>query len=145
MCFWKIWVEYKCFWKTFHLILMHSIHKILCFEEFLHKIILFFKNLVFSRFLIDWVWFAINWKIPDFSSLASAWIYWYSIDARPIETEKFSIFKYLTNLFFLHHLCLGFTCILLFSVSILQFCSHISYCFHTYHAYTLLNWVLNLI
>ena len=44
MCFWKIWVEYKCFWKTFHLILLHSIHKILCFEEFLHKIALFFKK-----------------------------------------------------------------------------------------------------
>ena len=48
--FLKDLVEYKCFWKTFHLILMHSIHKILCFEEFLHKIILFFKNLVFPDF-----------------------------------------------------------------------------------------------
>ena len=35
-CFWKIWVKFKCFWKTFHLILMHFIHKTLCFEEFLH-------------------------------------------------------------------------------------------------------------
>ena len=49
-CFWKIWVKYKCFWKTLHLILMHSIHKILCFEEFLHKIALFFKILVFPNF-----------------------------------------------------------------------------------------------
>ena len=38
------------FWKTFHLILMHSIHKILCFEEFLHKIALFFKKLFFPDF-----------------------------------------------------------------------------------------------
>ena len=103
--FWKIWVEYKCFWKNFHLIFMHSIHKILCFEEFLHKIALFF------RFLIDRVWFSINWKIPDFSSLASAWLNWYSIDARPIETEKFSFFKYLTGLFFLFMFKIHMHCI----------------------------------
>ena len=48
--FWEIWVQYKCFWKTFHLILMHFIHKILCFEVFLHKIALFFKNLFFLDF-----------------------------------------------------------------------------------------------
>ena len=117
--FLKDLVEYKCFWKTFHLILMHSIYKILCFEKFLHKIALFFKILVFPLFSIDQVWFSINQKILDFSSLASAWLDWYSIDAQPIETKKFSVFKYLTNLFFLHHLCLGFTCIALFSVSIL--------------------------
>ena len=35
-CFWEVWVEFKCFWKTFHLILMHFIHKTMCFEEFLH-------------------------------------------------------------------------------------------------------------
>ena len=48
--FWEIWVQYKCFWKAFHLILMHFVHKILCFEEFLHKIALFFKNLIFPDF-----------------------------------------------------------------------------------------------
>ena len=35
-CFWKIWVKFKGFWKSFHLILRHFIHKTLCFEEFLH-------------------------------------------------------------------------------------------------------------
>ena len=40
----------QVFWKTFHLILMHSIHKIPCFKEFLHKISLFFKNLFFLEF-----------------------------------------------------------------------------------------------
>ena len=30
-------------------------------------------------------------------------------------------------------------------VSILQFCNHVSHCFHTWHAYILLYWVLNLI
>jgi len=29
---------------------MYFIHKILCFEEFLHKIVLFFKNLIFLDF-----------------------------------------------------------------------------------------------
>ena len=38
------------FLKAFHLILMHFIHKILCFEEFLHKIALFFKKLCFLEF-----------------------------------------------------------------------------------------------
>ena len=32
----------QMFLKASHLILMHFIHKILCFEEFLHKIALFF-------------------------------------------------------------------------------------------------------
>ena len=137
------WIQ--VFLKIFHLILMHSIYKILCFEEFPHKIALFLKNFGFSIFSIDRVWFSINQKILDFSSLASAWLDWYTIDAQSIETKKFSVFKYLTNLFFLHHLCLGFTCIALFSISIMQFCSHISHCFQTYHAFTLLNWVLNLI
>ena len=89
------------------------------------------KLLCLSKFLIDRVWFSINRKIPDFSSPASAWLDWYLIGFQPIETKNFLVFKYLTNLFFLRHLCLGFTCIALFYVSILQFCSHISHCFHT--------------
>ena len=48
--FWKIWIQNKCFWIAFHLILMHFIYKILCFEEFLHKIAMFFKNYVFQIF-----------------------------------------------------------------------------------------------
>ena len=106
---------------------------------FLYKIALFFKNLVFSRFLIDWVWFAINWKIPDFSSLASAWIYWYSIDARSIETENFSVCKYLTNLFFffffasfmfrIHMHCIVFCIHLIVLQSYLSLFSHIP-CIH---------------
>ena len=42
-CFWKIWVEFKCFWKTFNLILMHFIHEILYFEEFCIKLLCFSK------------------------------------------------------------------------------------------------------
>ena len=41
------------FWKAFHLIFMHVIHKIQCFEEFLHYFALFFKKLIFSRISID--------------------------------------------------------------------------------------------
>ena len=51
--FLRIWVQYKCFWKAFHLIPMHFIHKILCFEEFLHKIALFFLKIGFSRISIE--------------------------------------------------------------------------------------------
>ena len=38
------------FWKAFHLIFMHVIHKIQCFEEFLHYFALFFKKLIFPEF-----------------------------------------------------------------------------------------------
>ena len=46
---WENWVQNLCFWKTFHLILMHFIHNIQCFEEFLHKTSLFFQNFVFFQ------------------------------------------------------------------------------------------------
>ena len=49
-CFWKLYVEFKCFWKTFHLILMHFILNTMCFEEFLHKNAMFFKKLIFPNF-----------------------------------------------------------------------------------------------
>ena len=54
------WVQNLCFWKTFHLILMHYFHQIQCFEEFLHKIALIFQKFVFSRISIDWTYFSIN-------------------------------------------------------------------------------------
>ena len=38
------------FLKAFHLILMHVIHKIQCFEEFLHYFGLLFKKLIFPKF-----------------------------------------------------------------------------------------------
>ena len=34
--FLKFWIENKCFWKSFKLILMHFIHEIIWFECFLH-------------------------------------------------------------------------------------------------------------
>ena len=44
------WVQNLCFWKTFHLILMHYFHQIQCFEEFLHKIALIFQIFFFLEF-----------------------------------------------------------------------------------------------
>ena len=68
----------------------------------------------------------------------SASLDWYSIDVRPIEIGKFLVFKFLTDQSF-HALHIQIrTCIALFSLSILHFCSHISHCFHTHHAYSLL-------
>ena len=96
----KFWVENKCFWRTFKLILMHFIHEIIWFECFLHKIYAIFQKIQFSRISNDQVWFLINWKFLDFSSLASTWLDWYLIDARPIEIEKFSVSKILTNFFY---------------------------------------------
>ena len=72
--FWEIWVQYKCFWRAFHLIFMHFIHKILCFEEFLHKIAFFSKNCVFQIF--DWSKIRFDRsKIP-------------SIDPKPIKQQS---------------------------------------------------------
>ena len=82
--FWEIWVQYKGFWRAFHLILMHFIHKILCFEEFLHKIAMFFKKCCFPDFqsikLVAWsIESAIKilvWTWPFQSLLNCFWINW---------------------------------------------------------------------
>ena len=47
---WENWVQIRRFWKVFHLILMHVIHKIQCFEKFLHYFALFFKKLILPEF-----------------------------------------------------------------------------------------------
>ena len=106
--------------------------------------LLYFSKIHFSRFLTDRRCFSTDWNCNKIFWLESAWLDWYSIDAQLIETEKILVSKIFTNFFFMHHLCLGFRCIALFSVSILHFCSHIFHHFHTQHAYTLLNLVLNL-
>ena len=46
-----------CFWKVFHLILMHVIHKIQYFKEFLHYFALFFKTLIFPEFRLIKIFF----------------------------------------------------------------------------------------
>ena len=79
-----------------------------------------FQKIQFSRILIDRVWFLINRKFPKFSSLASAWLDWYLIDAQSIKTEIFLVFKYLTKFL---HASFEFTCITFF------FFLYPSYCF----------------
>ena len=50
-----------CFRKAFHLILMHLIHNIQCFEEFFQKpVYFFFQKFCFPRISIDLACFSIN-------------------------------------------------------------------------------------
>ena len=56
------------------------------------------------------------------------------INVSLIETRKFSIFKFLSDQSFHASFVIEFTCIVLFSLSILHFCSHITHYFsHTTH------------
>ena len=97
-CFWKIWVKFKGFWKNFHLTLMHFIHKILCFEEFLHWNALFFKHLIFLDFwsiepvaqLIEIVIKNLVWICLARSLLDWCWIdrMWFSIDQTYFSTDQ---------------------------------------------------------
>ena len=58
------------FLKAFHLILMHVIHKIQYFEEFVHYFALFFKKLIFPEFRpIESVFRPIEIAIKMFVSL----------------------------------------------------------------------------
>ena len=73
----------------------------------------------------------------------------FSIDR--IVTEKFSVSMFLTKIFFMHHLCLGFTCIALFLYPSCSF-AIISLIIFTYNMHTLYyigysiwskNWMIN--
>ena len=88
--FLEIWVQYKCFWKAFHLILMHSIHKIPCFEEFLHKMLCFSKIWFFQIF--DRSILFLNWsKLRLKFWFEFTWFYRFSIVAGSIECKFWSI------------------------------------------------------
>ena len=129
--FWKIWVEFKGFWKTFRLILMHfflikqfalrsfyikmlRFSKIWFFQTFDRLNLFFDQSILRLKFLV-WVYltrlmfdqFSIdrNWKIFSFYFLTK-------------------IFFHASFVFWIHMHCIVF-------VSILQFCSYISHCFHT--------------
>ena len=57
-----------CFGKTFHLILIHFIHKIQCFKEFIHKICWVFKTMIFPKFqLIQSIFPSIEITLKIFS------------------------------------------------------------------------------
>ena len=126
--FWKIWVEFKCFWKTFRLIVMHFFFikqwalrsfciKMLCFSKFwffqtFNRSNLFFdQSKLWLKFL---VWVYLTWLMFDRSQLKnlSFLCFWPNF------------FFYASFVFRIHMHCIVF-------VSILQFCSHISHCFHT--------------
>ena len=112
--FWKIWVEFKCFWKTFRLILMHffikqralrsSCIKMLCFSK-----IWFFQTFNRSNLLFDQsklrlkflVWVCLTRLMFDRFSIDRNW-------------KIFGFYVFDQIVFFMHHLCLGFTCIALF-------------------------------
>ena len=86
--FWKIWVEFKCFWKSFRLILKHLFFIKQCaLRSFCIKMLCFSKT-DFSRFSINRTCCSIDQNC----------------------NKNFG----LTKFFFMHHLCLGFTCIALF-------------------------------
>ena len=139
--FWKIWVEFKCFWKTFRLIVMHFFFikqwalrsfciKMLCFSKFwffqtFNRSNLFFdQSKLWLKFL---VWVYLTWLMFDRSQL-----------------KNLSFLCFWPNFFFMHHLCLWFTCIALFLYPSCSF-AVISLIVFTQHAYILLYWVLNLI
>ena len=84
-------------------------------RSFYSKMLYFSKKIDFSRFSIDRICLLTDRNCDNNFWLESAWLNWYSIDARLIETEKFSVSKFFTKVFFffMHHLCLGFTCIAL--------------------------------
>ena len=129
--FWKILVEFKYFWKTFHLILMHFFffYKTMCFEEFLHWNALFFKNLFF----------------PDFRSIESVFR---SIE---ITIKNFPFLSFWPIYSSMHHLCLGFTCIALFLypscsfavISLIAFTRNMhTLCYIGYSTWSK-NWLIN--
>ena len=87
---------------------MHFIHKILCFKEFLHKIALFFKKLVFLEFqsiepvsrpikiaIKILVWLCTFWSMLDWF-----WINWRHF--RSIESNFRSIESQIEFFFFLN-------------------------------------------
>ena len=99
----KLLISYSCI----------SFMKYYALRSFLHKIALFFKNLFFLDFRsIELVFRLIEIAIKIFGLSLPDSIN--SIDSWSIATEKFSVSMFLTKIFFMHHLCLGFTCIALF-------------------------------
>ena len=100
----KLLISYSCI----------SFMKYYALRSFLHKIALFFKNLFFLDFRsIEPVFRSIKIVIKIFGlSLLD------SIDVRSIldwsQLKNFQFLCFWPKNFFMHHLCLGFTCIALF-------------------------------
>ena len=115
----KFWLENSCFWKTFKHILMHFIYKITWVELFLHNLLQFFKKFKFSEFRsieCDF-WSIENPLIFNHDFLPDSIGIWSMLNRSKL--KHFQFLSIWPNFFFMHHLCLGFTCIALFSISIL--------------------------
>ena len=78
----------------------HFFIKQCALRSFYIKMLYFSKIWFFSSLSIDRTCFSINRNCDWNFWFESAWLNWYSIDAQSIETKKFSVSKYLTNLFF---------------------------------------------
>ena len=130
--FWKIWVEFKCFWKTFRFILMHFfIIKQCVLRSFCIKMLCFSKIWFFQTFDRSNLFF-------DQSKLRLKFLVWVCLTRlmfnRFSVNRNWKIFSfYVFNQIVFFHASFVFRihihCI--FFVSILQFYSHISHCFHT--------------
>ena len=130
-CFWSSGLKTNVFEKLSNSFSCISFMKL--FDLIVFCIIFYsFLKIQFSRISIYKVWFLINRKFSGFWSLLLP----NSIGIRSmLDESKLKNFQFLSvwpNFFFMHHLCLRFTFFFfLFSISILQFCSHISLCFQT--------------
>ena len=128
--FWKIWVEFKGFWKTFRLILMHFFLKQCTLRSFCIKILCFSKIWYFQAFDRSNLFFDQSKLRLKF--LIRVYLTWLMFDQFSIDRNwKIFSFHFLTKIFFhasfvfwIHMHCIVF-------VSILQFCNYTSHCFHT--------------
>ena len=105
---------------------MHFIHEITWVEVFLHNLWQFFKKFKFPEFRsIECVFRLIeNPLIFNHCSLSDSIGIWSMLDHSKL--KNFQFLSFWPNFQFLY---LGFTCIALFFIFILQFCSHISHFF----------------
>ena len=114
----------------------------------------------FSKVYACYVWkqweiWLQNYKM-DTKTMHCMWILnindaWKKILVNNIETKNFSVSMFLTKKFFMHHLCLGFTCIVLFLYPSCSF-AVISLIVFTHNMHTLCyigysnwskNWLIN--
>ena len=107
---------------------MHALHKLLFVK--LGTLYCVWSYCGHPRLYVPWFWCKMCLMFEF------AWLDWYSIDAQSIKTENFSIFKYLTNLFFfasfvfrIHMHCIVFYIHLAVLQSYLSLFSHIT-CIH---------------
>ena len=111
--FWKIWVKFKYFWKKFHLILMHFFIKQCVLKSFCIKMLSFSKIWFFQTFDRSNLFF--NQSKLRLKFLVWVFLIWLMFDRFSIDRNwKIFVSMFLTKIFFIHHLCLGFTCIALF-------------------------------